>query len=94
LTVAVFTNQLLIDGPCKGLKELELLDKGITVPNSTLALSHIVSSTADGQNIVAMKTERQKLKLTISKISLECMYFIQPRKSRDREIMSKKFNKL
>ena len=39
LTVAIFTNQLLIDGPCKGLKELELLDKGITVPNPILKLA-------------------------------------------------------
>ena len=51
LTVAVFTNQLLIDGPYKGLKEIELLNKGITVPNSIVDLSSIISLTSDGHNI-------------------------------------------
>jgi len=94
LTVAVFTNQHLIDGPSRGIKELELLDKGITVPNPILTVTNIVSSTSDGQNISAMKQERQKLKMAISKNGIDCMYFIQPRKNRDREIILKKFNKL
>jgi hypothetical protein len=90
----VFTNQHLIDGPSRGLKELELLDKGITVPNPVLTLTNIVSSTSDGQNISAAKQERQKLKMAISKNGVDCMYFIQTRKNRDRDTILKKFNKL
>lgn len=51
LTVAVMTNQLLIDGPMKGQRELDLLEKqNIVVPNSVLNLTNIISATSDGQN--------------------------------------------
>lgn len=51
LTVAVITNQLLLDGPMKGLSEIKLMrDSDIVVPNSFLSLTKVLSSTLDGQN--------------------------------------------
>jgi hypothetical protein len=38
LTVAVRQNDILIDKPLKGLKELELFEKNISTPNSQFDL--------------------------------------------------------
>jgi len=43
LTVGVLTNQLVIDGPVRGLKEIELLEKSIAVPNPVLKLASLTS---------------------------------------------------
>lgn len=63
------------------------------VPNPVLSLSNIISTTTDGQNINAMKQERQKFRMAISKNGIDCMYFVIPRKNRDRDTIVKKFNK-
>ena len=55
-------NQMIIDGPCKGLGELELLEKkAISVPSPVLKLTSIVSSTQDITNVPALKSERVRL---------------------------------
>ena len=59
----MLTNQLLLDGPMKGLSELKLLkDLDIVVPNSFLSLSTMLSSTSDGLKSKAINAEEEKLK--------------------------------
>ncbi len=51
LTVAVRTNQILVDKPLKGVKETELLKEGgmgITTPNSIIDLKSILGSNGEG----------------------------------------------
>ena len=70
-----------------------MLEKGIVVPNPVLTLNNIISTMTDGQNISAMKQEKQRFRLAISKNGIDCMYFVIPRKNRDRDTIVKKFNK-
>jgi hypothetical protein len=60
LTVAVMNNQALIDGPQKGIVELQLLAKTISVPNSTIDLtdgSSLFSQKIDGPVEVSIKEQ-------------------------------------
>ena len=93
LQIAVQQNQLVLDGPSKALKELELLERSIVAPNPVLRLDNIISTTSDGQNIAAMKAERGRLKQAISN-SYDSLYVILAKKGRDREAVVKKFQKV
>ena len=95
LTVATLTNQLLIDGPLKGLTEVDLLEsKGIVVPNPIINPNNLISVTHDSQNFQSYKQERQRLNACVSSAASDCMYFVIPRKARDRETVTKKFQKV
>lgn len=87
------TNQLVIDGPCRGLKEIELLEQSIAVPNPVLKLANLTSTAADSKIIPALKSEKSRVKGCISRC-IDSMYNILPKKQRDRETVLKKFTKL
>ena len=61
LTVAVRQNDILIDKPLKGLKELELFEKNISTPNSQFDLDQIITSPSDGPGGTSLKTEKSRL---------------------------------
>ena len=82
------TNQFILDAPCQGLKEVELLERNIVVPNSVL-----MESTAVGRNVDRKKEAAATMQSYISSNS-NLMYFIKIRKDRDREIVVKKFQKM
>ena len=83
----------MLDGPIKGLKELEMLDQGIVVPNPVIRLLSLVSTTQDITNIPAVKSERQRIKQVIAS-GQDCMVNVLAKKGRDREVVCKKFVKL
>lgn len=63
ITVAVRTNQILIDKPMKGLQELDLIEKKeITTPNSVVDLMSILGGNSDSTNISLIKTERSRMR--------------------------------
>ena len=88
LTVAVMTNQFILDAPSQGLKEVELLEKNIVVPNSVL-----MESVAVGRNVDRKKEAAANMQSFISS-NTNLMYFIKIRKDRDRETVVKKFQKM
>jgi hypothetical protein len=61
LETAVQTNDILIDKPVRGLKELDLLLKDITVPNSMIDLMSIIGAASENAN-TAIKVERGRIK--------------------------------
>ena len=86
-------NQLLIDKACKGLAELELVEKKeITTPNSVVDLSSILGNSMDSHNISAIKNERMRMRQVLTKGIIDSFYMIQPKKSRERINISKKFS--
>ena len=85
-------NQLLIDGPLKGLSELRLLKECDTVvPNSFISLNNLLSSTTDGLKAKATSDEEDRLKSLIRENQRDNMYQILPKKARDRDTVMKKF---
>jgi len=88
-------NQLVIDGPQKGLTELELLkDSNIVVPNSYIDLNEMVTKVVDGKRLPVINAEISKLKQAIQESGSHYMYPIMPKKARDRETVLKKFQKI
>jgi len=51
MKVSVRVNQILIDKPYRGFRELELLEKGITIPNSIVDTDNLLGGNADCTNI-------------------------------------------
>ena len=92
LTVAVKTNQLLLDGPMKGLKELRLLkERDIVVPNSFINIHNLMLSATDDFKLTAFTQEVAKLTTAIKECQRDNMYNIMPKKNRDRETVLRKF---
>ena len=92
LTIAVMTNQLLLDGPMKGLKELRLLkERDIVVPNSFININNLLVSATDDFKQTAYTQEVARLTTAIKECQRDSMYNILPKKNRDRETVQKKF---
>ena len=91
LTVAVLTNQLLLDGPMRGLSELELLERDIVVPNPMTSPSDILVSATDAHSRRIILEEKTRFKSYISDIGNDCLYQVLTKKGRDRDIVLKKF---
>ena len=91
LTVAVLTNQLLLDGPMRGLSELELLERDIVVPNPMTSPSDILVSATDAHSRRIILEEKTRFKSYISDIGNDCLYQVLTKKGRDRDIVLKKY---
>ena len=91
LTVAIKSNQLILNGPQRGLSELELLDNNISSPNPIIDLDLISMSATDMTNPKNRKFEKSRFESNIKNNAGEIMYFIMPKKEAFRDVIAKKF---
>ena len=89
--MAIKTNQHFLDGPWRGICEVELLDHNISTPNSIINLSHVLQSNSDVANPVKIAQEKARMESNIRNNSNELMYFIMTKKDQYREVIAKKF---
>ena len=91
LTVAIKSNQLILNGPQRGLSELELLDNNISLPNPVVDLDSVLQSASDMSNPKMRKMEKQRFESNIKNNAGEILYFIMPKKEAFRDVIAKKF---
>ena len=94
LVVAVSQNQALLDGAMRASVELELLKSkpGLILPNYTINIPDILSSSAEGYSLEMVKKEHLKVSNAYQKECGDFLMTVNSKKTKGRSAIGKRFS--
>jgi len=92
LIVATQSNQLVMDNHMRAFSELNLLKKGLALPNMVVNIKSILIKTGDGFSQEGWQKEKSRFQTNLVNEAAHSFYQALQRKSRLRNPLTKKFN--